>query len=781
MSNKYIGKAIKRLEDINILKGKEKYTDDIELPVKTYYVSFYRSPVAHGIIKKIDYSDALKLRGVVAVVTGEQLKGIKMGYWMHMRNMKEPERYPLALNKVKYYGQPIAAVIAEDKYVAEDALEYIQVDIEKLPPLTDPIKALNDKTVKVNEDMEDNIIYYGKYSTHDNLIELINKTSDIIINETLTYGRTIAFTLEPRAQLVWYDGDRLNIWATTQFPHVLRNYVAETLNFPENKIRVIAPRIGGGFGPKSAVFEDEMALYAIALKTGLPLKWAETRSEHLALTGHERDQIHEITAGFAKDGKIIGIYDKIIADIGAYGGWWTEIQPVLVAAVSLPGPYKFNYYGYEIYAVATNKAPMTPNIGFGRPVAAYVMERLLDIAAEKLNIDPVELRMRNLVDKSEFPYRNPANVVYDSGNYKEALELLLSISNYKQLREIQTNYYKEKGKYIGIGIATYSEYTAPSSLRLQQALGWEVGGYEKARVMIDVNGKVIVRLATQDTGQGHKTVFAQIVAEELGVSLEDVEVVEGDTDSTPYGFGTWASRSITTAGNAIIIASRKLREKVLRIASHLLKSNASNLIIENGVIYDREDPNKKISLKELAKIAYRMPAMLPTGENIGLEEEGVYDTPYDRAIVSYSWHLALIELDPETLQFKLVKYYVVDDAGVIINPMTAEGQIIGSTLAHGYFQAISGVKYDNEGNLLTSTMLQYTPPNIEEIPGEFIVKDIETPSPTPGGFKGLGEGGAIGGTAAVANAIADVLRQFNVKLTKIPINSNEIYNLIRAR
>jgi len=773
---KYVGKSVLKREHIRRITGRGKYLDDIEIPgIKPYYVAFLRSPYAHARIKKIDFSDAINRKGVIGVYTGDDLKEYSIPYWMHLPNMKEFKRYPLAVGKVKYYGEPVVAVIAEDKYAAEDAIEYINIDYEELPVIKDPFEALN-TNVKIHDDLDNNVIYYEKYVSDEKIIDAINN-SDLVIEERVKFGRTLPLPLETRGVFAYFDGERLNVHMSTQFPHVVRNLLGEILKFPESKIRVTVYDVGGGFGPKSAVFQDEVTVCALALKTGLPLKWVESRIEDFLTTGHERDQIHDVRAGFSKDGKIIGIYDKIVADYGIGGWFWTEVQPVMVAAVSLPGPYKFKHYGYEINAVVTNKAPITPNNGFGRPVAPFVMERILDIAAQELKIDPVEIRMTNLIDKDDFPYTNPAKVAYDSGNYKEALKKLLEIMDYHRLREEQERL-RKKGKYIGIGISTYSEYTAPPSLRLYQVLGWEVGGYEKAIVKIDTDGKVIVQLATQDTGQGHYTIFAQIAAEELGLNINDVEVVEGDTDKTPYGFGSWASRSTATAGNAIVIASRRLKERIKRIAAKILNCSIEDIVIEEGKVFNKEKPEKYLTLRDIAKIAYRIPPLLPEGEKIGLEEEAVYESAWNTTLTSYAWHGAVVEVDPETGMYNILKYFVVHDSGVIVNPLSAEAQVVGMTIAHGLLQALSEIKYNEQGVLITSSLLDYVVPTSEMSPLEFKVEHLETPSPTPGGFKGLGEGGAIGGPAAIINAIADALSEFNIKITKIPLEPQDVWALL---
>lgn len=775
---RYIGAPLKRKRAYYLVQGRGQYADDVEPPEGTLYVSFVRSPIARGKILRIDASKALKLEGVVKVFTGEDFRNITMGYWMHMPTMKEPVRRLLALGRVTYHGEPVAAVVAKDQYVAEDAAELVEVEYEPEEPILDPLEALKNPEKRVFPELEDNIQYADSYYSTPDLHEIIDRC-DVVVEETLRYARSAPVTLEPRVQLASYDGEYMRVWSSTQYPHVLRTYISETLDIPENRIRVFALDVGGGFGPKSAVFSDDMTVFAIAKELKATVKWVPTRTEDLLTTGHERDQIHRVRAGFTRQGKLVALYDEIIADVGAGTTFWGEVQPVMVASVSVPGPYKFQHYGFEVKAVMTNKAPWSPNIGFGRPVAAFVMERIMDIAAKRLGMDPAEIRRINLVRKDEFPYKSPAGVIYDSGNYEGGLEKLLETMRYGELVKLRDEL-RKKGKYLGIGLGVYSEYTAPSSQRLQLILGWEVGGYEKAVVKVTPNGKVVVSLGTKDMGQGHETIFAQIAADVLGVNVDDVYVFEGDTERDPYGFGSWASRSTVTAGNAIILAAQKVRKKVLRIAAHLLKEDESNLEISEGVIHSRVS-SKKITLREVATVAYRKPILLPPGEEPEIEEQAVYEPPSQTTVVSYAWHGAVVEVDPEIGQVKLLKYFVVDDAGVIVNPLSAEAQVQGTTLAQGIQQTLQEMKYDANGILLTSNFWNHVIITAKEVPDEFEVVHIESPSPTPGGFKGLGEGGAIGAPAALSNAISDALSPFGIEVTKIPISWEEIWELVKQK
>ncbi len=776
MPRKFVGKGIKRKHSQSLIQGKGTFAEDVDPPKGTFFVSFVRSPYARAKIARIDSTKALELDGVLEVFTGSDFKDMSLGYWMHLPTMKEPRRRPLAIDRVMYNGEPVAAVVAVDQYTAEDAAELVEVDYELEEPILDSSSALEHPERKIFDDLDDNILFTDNYHSTSDLQEIIDNC-ELVIEEKFVNGRSTTVTLEPRVQIASYDGERLEIWSTTQYPHVLRTFVSEMLGISEGQVRVYALDVGGGWGPKSAVFSDDATVYAIAVKMKATVKWVESRTEDLLTTGHERDQIHRIRAGFNKSGKIVAFYDEIIADVGAGTTFWAEVQPAMVASVTVPGPYKFSHYGFDLKAVTTNKAPWSPNVGFGRPVASLVMERTMDIAARKLGIDPARIREMNLVNKDEYPYKSPARVVYDSGDYQGGLQKIKEMMHYDELLKLREKKRKE-GKYLGIGLGVYSEYTAPSSFRLQKILGWEVGGYEKAVIKVLPSGKVTVNLGVMDSGQGHETVYAQVAADELGVDIEDVYVFEGDTERDPYGFGSWASRSTVTAGNAVLLAARKVRNKILRIAAHSLGADPEDLEISDGVIRDGKSGN--ISLKEVAMIAYRKSTELPEGEEPEIEEHAIFESPNENTVVSYAWHGVLVEVDPESGQVKFLKYYVVDDAGVIINPLSAEGQVHGSTISHGMQQTFHEIKYNDDGILITSNFWDYIPISTSDLPEEFQVSNLESPSTTPGGYKGMGEGGAIGAPPAIANAISDALSPFGVEVRKIPISWEEVWTLANS-
>lgn len=771
-----IGSSIKPRRDIPLLQGRGTFVDDIKLP-GMLYAYFVRSPYAHARIVRIDVSKALEVPGVVYVMTGSD--GARpLVYWMDKVGMRRPERFSLAINKVRYVGEPVAVVAAETRAIAEDAAELVDVEYERLPVVVDAEKALQEGSPLLYEEWGDNIIYHEEFKSPGT--ETAFKEADMIIRRRLVSNRYSPTPIENRGILASYnkEDDFLTVWASTQFPHVMRTFLAQVLDFPENRIRVIAPNVGGGFGIKSAIFPDEVSTVLLSMKLGRPVKWVEERREHIAVAGHERQQVHYIECAVKKDGTLLAVRDKIIADFGAYGTFWTEVQPAMLTAASLPGPYRLKNYDFDLYCVATNKAPCGPHRGFGRPVAAFVMERMMDIIAKELGLGPEEVRIRNMISPEEMPWTTPIGVIYDTGNYREVLNRTLKLANYDELKR-QRDELRRKGRRIGLGLATYVEYTAPSSSRLQGPLGWFVSGWESCRLSVDPTGKVSAYLGTSSSGQAHETIFAQIISDTLGVKLNDVYVYQGDTQYSPYGFGNWASRSTVTTGGACIKAARKLKDKVIAIASHLLRELPEHLVIKDSMIYSSKNPSKSISFQQVADVAIRFSSKLPEGMEPGLEVVAFYE-PESPTTCSYATHLAVVEVDVETGYVKLLKYFVVDDSGVVVNPLTVEGQLHGG-LAHGIGGAmLEELVYDEEGQLLSSTFIDYLLPTASIMP-EIIHDFIETPSLTLGGFKGMGEGGAIPTAAAIANAVDDALSDYNINLLELPIKPERVYNLINAK
>jgi carbon-monoxide dehydrogenase large subunit len=767
-----VGQRIKPRKDLPLIQGLGTYADDVKLP-NTVHAAFLRSPYAHARLRRIDATRALDLPGVVYVLTGRD--GARpLVHWMKLPALRQPERFSLAVEKVRYVGEPVAVVAAVDRKIAEDALELIEVDYDPLSAVVDAERALEKGSPLLYEEWGDNVIFHDIFRSGGT--EKAFAEADIVVKERLVSNRYSPTPIENRGLVASYDKEKnfLTVWASTQFPHVMRTFLSEVLDFPENRIRVIAPNVGGGFGIKSAIFPDEVSVVILSMKLGKPVKWIEERREHLMVSGHERQQVHYIECALKKDGTLLAVRDKIVADFGASGMFWTEVQPAMLTSASIPGPYRLRNYDFDLWCVATTKGPCGPHRGFGRPVAAYVMERMMDIIARKLEMSPVEVRLKNMIAPSEMPWTTPIGVFYDSGDYKGNLARALSLANYESLRREQSRLRKD-GRLVGLGLACYVEYTAPGSSRLQGPLGWSVGGWESCHLSVDPSGKVSAQLGTAGQGQAHETVFAQIISDSLGASFAAVFGNEGDTENAPSGGGAWASRSTVATGGACIKASRKLKDKVVHIAAHLLGEAPEDLEMANSLISSKRS-EKSVTLQEVASVALRFSARLPEGMEPGLDVIAYYE-PETPTTCSYATHLAQVEVDRETGSVRLLKYFVADDSGVMVNPLTVEGQIHGA-LAHGIGGAMfEDLVYDNEGQLLSSTFVDYLLPTASEMP-EVIHDFTETPSLNIGGFKGMGEGAAIPTAGALANAVDDALSDYGVKFLELPITPEKVYRLI---
>jgi carbon-monoxide dehydrogenase large subunit len=759
-----VGLSVKPRKDIQLVKGAGTFTDDLKLP-NMVYAAFLRSPYGHARIKSIDITRARELPGVVYVLTGRETAR-NLVYWMQKPGMRTPERMSLATDKVRFVGEPVVAVAAESRAIAEDALELIDVEFEPLPVVVDAEISLDSKDSLLYEEWGDNVLFHDQHKSPGT--EAAFHEADFVFKERIVSNRYSPTPIETRAILSSYDPNekKLLVYASTQFPHVLRTFLAQTLDFPEHKIRVIAPKVGGGFGIKSAVFQDEVSTVILSMKLGRPVKWVEDRKEHLLMAGHERQQVHYVECAVKKDGTLLAVKDRIVADFGCSGTFWTEVQPAMLTCASLPGPYKLRNYDFDLWCAVTNKAPCGPHRGFGRPVAAYVIERMMTIIAGKLGIDPIEIRLRNMIETKDMPWTSPIGVLYDTGNYKEVLLRTLKFSDYEELKRQQEQ----------LGLATYVEYTAPGSSRLQGPLGWAVGGWESCHLSVDPSGKVTAQLGMAGQGQPHETVFAQVISDALGVKFDDVEVQEGDTQRAPYGFGAWASRGTVTTGGACIKASRKLKDKIMAIAAHLMKEPPEDLNLRESIVTSSKS-SRTLSFQEIADTAIRFSSRLPEGMEPGLDVISFYE-PDAPTSCSYATHLVMVEVDPETGSTKLLKYFIVDDSGVLINPMTAHGQVHGA-LAHGIGGALlEELVYTSDGQLASSTFVDYLLPTADLMP-QIMVDSIETPSLTLGGFKGLGEGAAIPTAAAITNAIDDALSSFKVKFLELPAKPETIYWLLK--
>ncbi len=777
MTTRYFGERIKRNEDPRLLTGQGLYVDDVDLP-HMLHAAFLRSPYAHARIKRIDVSQALRRQGVVAVYTANDLGD----YWKPGPLLVSPPpvkdivfnqktQVPLAKDKVKFAGEPVAMVVAESRYIAEDALADIQVDYEPLPAVVDLEKALQPDSPLVHEDIGSNIAAHVIQRKGD--YETAKKNAALIVRRRFKYEHGCAAAIENRGIVAQWDAraGRLTVWDTTQAPVVIRNGLAAMLGLSERQVRVIAPFIGGGFGPKIMMFyQEEVLVPWAAMRLNRPVKWIEDRAENFVATTHERGQIHDAEAAFDQNGRILGVHDVFLHDTGAYAPYGLTVP--LNSQANVLGLYDIENYYTEFTAVFTNKTIVTPYRGAGRQHGVFVIERLLDIAAKKLNIDRAEIRRRNFIPPDKFPYNNEiiyqdfAPIVYDSGNYEPLLdEALERIGYHKFVNEIQPKL-RAEGKHVGIGIVAYVEGTG-------------IGPYEGAKVQVMGSGRVSVVTGVGTQGQGHFTSFAQIVAEQLGVSIDQIDVVTGDTDQFYWGAGTFASRGAVVAGNAINEAAKVVRQKILKLASEIFEAAEEDLELVDGQVRVKGVPQKTISLGELASKANPLRGAVKPGTEPGLEATRYFGP--ERGATASGIHAMILEVDPETLQIKIQKYVVVHDCGKVINPLILDGQIHGGVaqgIGNAFYERLA---YDENGQLLNGTFMDYHLPTSLDVPRIETVHS-ETLSPlNPMGVKGAGEAGAIPVGPLFAQALEDALHDVDFEILEIPLNSNRLWEILNGR
>jgi carbon-monoxide dehydrogenase large subunit len=775
-TGKMIGARVRRVEDPRVLLGKGRYVDDLQLP-GALALAFVRSPYAHARLVKIETEAARSHPGVVEVLTGEDLASAIKPLRVEYDPVKAPTHkscdwWVLAREKVRFVGEAVAVVVATDRYVAEDAAGLIDVDYDPLDVVWNVEKALEAGSPLVHEEWGDNIMQSLKVEIGE--VTKAFQEADCVIAERFTTGRHMALPLETRGCVAQFEAatDSLTMWSSTQTPHLLRSRLALLLDYPEHHIRVIAPDVGGGFGQKAHVFPEEVVTAFLARRLKRPIKWIEDRRENLSAAMHAKQQVVYAELALKKDGSIVGLSGRFLGDVGAYSEYpWGSSFEAGHAASTLPGPYKVPAFRFEALSVATNKTTTGVYRGVGMPISVLVMERLLDLGAQKLGIDPAEIRLRNMIRKEEHPYRTIVGAEIESGSHQEALRQALEMLGYSDFRKKQEDGRKQ-GCYLGVGLAAYVEGTAPSSQAFQ-SIGLDLGGYESATIRMDADGNVTVLVGTHSHGQSHETTFAQVAAQELGVPLSAIKVIEGDTTAVPFGWGTWGSRSAVTGGGAVINASRKLRDKLLRVASRLSEVPTDALELADGLVRRKSD---NVAVAPIRQIAQHILFARATGEEPGLDVTAHYEPPLSTH--ANATHLATVEVDIETGQIKLLRYIVVEDCGTMINPLVVDGQIQGG-VAQGIGTAMyEHAVYDENGQFLTGTLMDYLIPTAVDVP-RVEIGHIETPSPyTPNGIKGMGEGGAIAPPAAIANAVADALSPFGVRVTEIPLTPERVLNLL---
>ena len=776
MATRYFGAPVTRNEDPRLLAGQALFVDDVELP-GLLHAAFYRSPYAHARIKRVDVSRALARPGVIAAYTAADLGD----YWQPGPLLVPPPpvagivfnartQVPLAKDKVRHAGESIVLVIAESRYIAEDAMQDIDVEFEPLPAVVDLEQALAPGAALVHADVGSNVAAHviqrkGDYAA-------AKQQAHLVVRRRFHYDHGASAPIETRGVVAQWDAraGKLTVWDTTQAPVVIRNGLAAMLKLNEKQVRVIAPFIGGGFGPKIMMFYPEEVLVPwAALQLNRPVKWIEDRAEHFYATTNERNQVHDAEIAVSKDGRIIGIHDVFLHDAGAYDPYGLTVP--LNSQCTLLGVYHVPHYYSEFTAVFTTKTIVTPYRGAGRQHGVFVMERLLDLAAAALGIDGNEIRRRNFIAPDAFPYNNEiiyqdfAPLIYDSGNYAPILEKALELIGYEKfIAEVQPAA-RAAGRQLGIGVVCYVEGTG-------------IGPYEGARVQVQASGKVSVATGIGTQGQGHFTSLAQLAADQVGVDVRDVEVVTGDTDQFYWGAGTFASRGAVVAGNAVNEAAKDVRRKILKLAGEIFECAEEDLEIADGAVHVRGVPANSISLGTLAQRANPLRGAVKPGTEPGLESTNYFGP--ERGATASGAHAMILEVDPETMLVEVQKYVVVHDCGEVINPLILDAQVVGG-VAQGIGNAFyEQLIYDENGQLVNGSFIDYLLPTALDVPSVTVAHQV-TPSPlNPLGVKGAGEAGAIPVGALFAQAVENALAGSGLEVLEIPLSPNRLWELVGA-
>ncbi len=762
----YVGQSVRRFEDHRLLTGQGSFVDDMKLP-GLLHASVLRSPHAHASIRSIDTTAASRQPGVVAVITAADIQDLAVH--MPTRTSIEdvdlsPPRHPvLASDKVCYVGQAVAVVIAEDPYMAADAMEQIMVDYEVLTAVVDSYQAMEEDAVVVHSDLGSNVSLRTVSAGGD--LDAAFAQADHVVRQTYQVQRVAPAPMEPRGLLAEYqpEEDLLTVWDSTQHPHDIREHLVHLLGRTESGVRVVAPDVGGGFGEKGCLFPEEVVIPYLAILLGRPIKWIESRQENM-VAFHGRGHSVEVEAAVKSDGTILGIRVRIVADLGAY---YLQSTPTIPVSTShrLTGPYLTPAMSVEVQGVVTNKPPTGAYRGAGGPEAAFCMERTIDLIALDLGLDPAEVRRRNFIPPDAFPYETPTGITYDSGEYEAAFDRLLELGEYDSWREQSQQQSKDGDSLIGVGLATVVKGSGARVTRLT----------ENARVIVNASGEVTVHTGVSPHGQGTETTFAQMTADVLGVTPADVQVLHSDTGILPTGGGTGSSRGLIAGGTSLNLVLQETREKLTAIAAHLLDCKQEDVVLQERLAFDQHDPQRTVPFTRLAEAAHTE-ELLPPGQEPGLDFKGSHSLP--KSPYAFGAHMAVVEVSRETGAIKILKYIGVHDSGKIINPMLAEGQVHGA-VAQGIGQALfEGMVYSPEGQPLSGSLMDYVLPRSDNMP-DFILDTLETLSPlTAFGVKGIGELPTLAAPVAVVNAVMDALSKTGVRNIDTPLSPQKLWRAI---
>lgn len=766
----WVGMSVRRKEDERLLRGLGQFLDDLD-DVRALHAAIGRCPYPHARIARVDARGALEMTGVEAVLLGEQVvaRTDPISVLRPLPGALNTSFYAMAHPVARYEGEPVVAVAAQDRYVAEDSLERIEVDYEPLPHVVDPEAALNPGAPRLHEQIPSNLLAESTVTAGDP--DGAFDRAHVVAEGRFRINRVTGAPIEARGLLVRYSEGTgtLEIWSSTQTPHLLRAQLAQALRMAEANIRVTALDVGGGFGMKLGVYPEDIIVCLVAVDTGRAVKWVEDRNESFRGCVHAREAIHGAALGAARDGTIVALRDRYVIDVGAYNA---PFGPPMLTNLMLPGPYRLHHCQLERGVALTNKVPMGAYRGYGQPESNFVREVLIDRLARQLGLDPATVRRRNLLRTEELPFQNVSGATYDSGDYVRCLDLALSRIGYETIRARQAEWQRQ-GRYLGVGLSAYVEFTGYPSSAFLGRTGASFGAYESVTVRMDRAGRAAVYTGVSTFGQGTETTFAQVCASELGLDPDDITIHRGDSLGTPYSVGGFASRTMIAGAGAIRKATADIRGKTLRIAAHLMSVPAAALELAGGVVRRADDPSAYVSVAEVARAAI-LGHGLPPGEDPGLEATAYFDPP--ASAFGYGTVAVQVEADPRTGEFELQRYVLVHDCGTQVNPMIVEGQMHG-----GIAQALGAALFEelvydpDTGQLVTGSMVDYFVPTAADLP-RFELDHLETPSPlTTFGVKGVGESGTIGAAAAIANAICDALAPFGVELGRLPITAESVW------
>jgi carbon-monoxide dehydrogenase large subunit len=769
------GSAIKRREDPRLMTGTGTYVDDMTLPGMLEMV-LVRSPHAHARLRSIDVSRAKAAPGVVAVFTGSDLEGVMKPVpciWT-LPDMKAPTRRAITRDKARFAGDIVAAVVATNRYTASDAAALVSVDYEVLPAVVDAEAAMKAGAPLLHDDVPQNTAFSWKLEAGD---QSVFDAAPVKVHLRLVNQRLIPTSLEGRAVLAQPGPTgEVTVWTSTQIPHLVRLQLARVLGLPEHKLRVIAPEVGGGFGAKQNFYPEEMLATSLAVRLRRPVKWVEQRRENFVATTHGRDHVQDAVIVGTREGAIMGIRVTSRANVGAYFSMFAPAVPTGLFGLMLSGAYRLPAISCQVYGVLTNTTTVDAYRGAGRPEAAHLVERLVDMFAAEIGTDPVEVRKKNFIQPVAFPYTTITGVTYDSGNYQAALDKALDMASYADLRRQQAEA-RKAGRLMGIGICSFVEICGIAPSQVLGSAGGGLGGWESSTVRVLPTGKVTVLTGSSPHGQGHETTFAQIVADELGIPMDDVEVVHGDTAQVPLGIGTFGSRSAAVGGGALLLSTRKVKDKAVQLAAHLLEASAADVVMEEGRFSVRGAPGRAVGWSDVSLQAF-LAHNVPAGLEPALEATTFFDPS------NFTWpfgtHICVTEVDPDSGQVQVLRYVAVDDCGPVINPLIVDGQVHGG-ITQGLAQALyEGAEYDDAGQLLTGSFMDYAVPCAAQTP-PYETAHTVTPAPhNPLGVKGIGEAGTIAASAAVVNSVVDALSPLGIRHLDMPLKPERVWRAIQS-